>query len=166
MIERLPRQVVCLSRGVARHSSRRSGFRPSFNLPTRSLVTFDLKQLARNPEDFKAALAERGCRLNGNFDSLINDIGDLAGKRRERDELNGHRNRLAGTAGDKREEARRLRDRRARLTEEIQTLEARIETAVGSLPNLAHPTVPDGEGEQDNVCVGTWETPRPLVRAA
>ncbi len=49
----------------------------------------------------------------------------------------------------------RIRDAEA----ELPGLEARMEELLFSLPNLPDPSVPEGEGEQDNPAIRTWGTP-------
>ncbi|GAB4372657.1 MAG: serine--tRNA ligase [Deltaproteobacteria bacterium] len=49
----------------------------------------------------------------------------------------------------------RIKEREAELPE----IERKMEEILLSIPNLPHPSVPEGEGEQDNPTVRSWGTP-------
>jgi seryl-tRNA synthetase len=51
------------------------------------------------------------------------------------------------------------------LDAELKTLDERIEALVLQLPNLPHPSVPEGKNEDDNVEVRRWGAPREFAFA-
>ena len=57
------------------------------------------------------------------------------------------------------EEARKLPGKLKELEERRAEVEARLRGVLYRLPNILHPSVPIGEGEEDNVVVRTWGEP-------
>src|SRR5581483_7461463 len=55
---------------------------------------------------------------------------------------------------------REVSDRIQALNAEVRDVDARIEDLLLNLPNLPHPSVPDGKDESENVEVDRWREPQ------
>jgi len=60
------------------------------------------------------------------------------------------------------EEARDLRATIRDLEEEVKKIDEQLESLLLQVPNVPHPSVPVGKGEEDNVVVRTWGEPEKL----
>ena len=60
------------------------------------------------------------------------------------------------------EEARNLRGTVRDLEEEVKKIDEQLEALLLQVPNVPHPSVPVGKGEEDNVVVRTWGEPKKL----
>ncbi|TES88329.1 MAG: serine--tRNA ligase, partial [Dehalococcoidia bacterium] len=58
------------------------------------------------------------------------------------------------------EEARDLRSMIRDLEEEVKIIDGQLEDLLLQVPNIPHPSVPVGKGEDDNVSVRTWGEPK------
>jgi len=128
----------------------------------------DLRLIREQPEAVERALVGKGGA------ELVKQVVDLDAERRrairEAEELKALRNKLSEQiAKGKREGAdvsgqvehsRSFADRIKALDAELKQVEARIEALLVQLPNLPHPSVPPGRGEDDNVEVRHWSEPR------
>jgi len=128
----------------------------------------DLRLIREQPEAVERALVGKGGA------ELVKQVVDLDAERRrairEAEELKALRNKLSEQiAKGKREGAdvsgqvehsRSFADRIKALDAELKQVEARIEVLLVQLPNLPHPSVPPGRGEDDNVEVRHWSEPR------
>lgn len=110
--------------------------------------------------------------------SQVDRIVELSGVRGklvfERDELRARRNALSKQIGGlmregKAEEAERVKgevaDGNARIKwieDELANVETEANTLLLGLPNLTHPSTPDGEDEDDNPTLSTWGTIRSI----
>jgi len=133
----------------------------------------DPNRIAEDPGPIKSDLRRRHAAEAVHAD--VDQIVVLSGRRREliteRDTLRGQRNALSKEIGGlfkqgKRDEAEVLKAKvqagNARievLEEELGVLEAERDALGLGLPNLLHPDVPDGKGEEDNVQIDAWGTP-------
>jgi len=84
----------------------------------------------------------------------------LKKERNERSREIGERLRSGGEADAARATVRDLGDRIAALEVELGEIERALEGALASIPNLPHPSVPDGRASGDNVVVRSWGEPR------
>ncbi|SCY81708.1 serine--tRNA ligase [Paracoccus tibetensis] len=132
----------------------------------------DIRAIRDNPEAFEAALNRRG--LTG----LTSQILSLDGARRERisaaETAQAEQNRASkdvGAAKARGEEAEfeRLRvlvaEKKAdvaRMQAEAGDLDGQLRDLLLTIPNLPLESVPDGGGEEDNVELRRWGTPRAL----
>ena len=128
----------------------------------------DLRLIREQPEAVERALVGKGGA------ELVKQVVDLDAERRrairEAEELKALRNKLSEQiAKGKREGAdvsgqvehsRSFADRIKALDAELKQVEARIEALLVQIPNLPHPSVPPGRGEDDNVEVRHWSEPR------
>ena len=128
----------------------------------------DPKLLRSDPEAVAGNLARRGFTLD------VGALRTLEERRKaaqiESDRLRAERNASAkavGAAKGRGEDAAALLARGEQLTGELaraeQTLsaiQAELERWQLALPNLLHESVPQGDGEQDNLEMRRWGTPR------
>jgi seryl-tRNA synthetase len=133
----------------------------------------DLRQIREQPEAVERALAGKGGA------ELVKDIVAYDTTRRqlikEAEELKAHRNRASEAIGQARRrgedasaEMARMREVGERikgLDEQAKDVDARIEALLVQIPNLPHPSAPAGRGEDDNVEVRRWGTPRAFAFA-
>ncbi len=130
----------------------------------------DVKALRDDPEGVKARLARRN---SGEANDALARLLDIDARRRpillEVENLKAERNRASEAIGKKakageavsalREETRALGDRIKALDAGLAALDAERDALALTIPNLPHPSVPDGRGSDDNVEVRRWGTP-------
>lgn len=120
----------------------------------------DIKFIRENPEAFDVALARRG------LDALSNDILLLDGKSRAEktaaQEVVAEINRLSKQIGQAmaakdnafaeqlKRDVQALKDRNAQGESDV---EAQLTDRLAAIPNLPHPSVPDGKDETENAVV-------------
>ncbi len=134
-----------------------------------------LKDIRRDPQQVKAALARRGYAPVSRVDEIMEMDARRRRLQQQRDELLNQSKKMAAEVGrlfkqGEREAADKARAEAAALKESVKTVEqqlaeveAALDTLLLDLPNIPHPSVPDGQGEADNVVVRTHEAP---VRAS
>jgi seryl-tRNA synthetase len=129
-----------------------------------------LQVIRDDPDAVKAAIARKG-----EAPDAVDRIVDADARRRaveaEANELRAERNAGSREIGDlmragRRDEADALKARMAELGPridalgaELTSLEEAIERDLLLIPNLPHPSVPDGAGADDNPVVRTWGSP-------
>ncbi len=122
-----------------------------------------LKQIRENPEEVVERLRIKNFDAAGTLASILK----LDEERRQlqtsadqkQAELNKRSKEIGALFREKKvDEANRAREEMSRLKEEIKGLHARLheaeqelEALLVTLPNLPHPSVPPGKGEEDNV---------------
>ncbi|HWP35717.1 MAG TPA: serine--tRNA ligase [Thermodesulfobacteriota bacterium] len=130
----------------------------------------DLRALRADPERVRARLARRH---DPDADAALARLLELDARRRpllvEVEGLKAQRNRASEAIGKKaragedvtalREETRALGERIKRLDDELAALEAELEAVMLTIPNLPHPSVPEGRSAADNVEVRRWGEP-------
>ncbi|MER3460028.1 MAG: serine--tRNA ligase [candidate division GAL15 bacterium] len=126
----------------------------------------DLKAVREDPDTFRMALRRRG-----RDSSLVDRALELDRAWREAlqevERLRAEQNRasaeVARLSGPEREqkiaEVRALAARLKEREPEARRRRQELEQVLLLFPNVPHPSVPDGTGEQDNVVVRTWRTP-------
>jgi len=121
----------------------------------------DLKFIRENTRIVEKALKNR------QDSAPIDDILQLDAERRQKLlELESLRHTRKEAARDRkvdRESAEEARDLRATirdLEEEVKSLDSQLEELLLQVPNVPHPSVPVGKGEEDNVVVRTWGEPK------
>jgi len=130
----------------------------------------DIRLIRENPEAFDAGLARRGLpaqaaaliALDEERRAVTTQVQVAQSRRNEASKLIG----AAMGKGDK-DAAEALKAEVAALKDEMPALEARADALAGELkalleiiPNLPGADVPDGGGEEENVEVSRWGTPR------
>ena len=128
----------------------------------------DLRLLREKPDAVRRGLATKGGA------ELIPDIVTLDAERRrlikETDALKAERNRASEAIGRARRRGEDATAEQARIREvgervkaldaELRAVDEQVEALALQLPNLPHPSVPEGKGEDDNVEVRHWSEPR------
>jgi seryl-tRNA synthetase len=128
----------------------------------------DVRFIRENPEAVERALADKG------GGELIKDIVARDADRRrilkEAEDLKADRNRASeaiGQAKRRGEDASAEQARMREVSERIKALDADLKAAdeaveelLAQVPNVPHPSVPQGKSDADNVEVRRWGTPR------
>ena len=128
----------------------------------------DVQWLRSRLDEVKAALARRGAKIDwSRFEALESERKDLQTRTQE---LQAQRNALSKEVGRRKgrgEDASDLLAQLALITAELDACEERLsalltelESFFATLPNIPHPSVPDGTSEADNVEVARWGSPR------
>ncbi len=130
----------------------------------------DIRLIRDNPAAFDTQLARRGLApqaaelgaLDERRRALATDMQAVQARRNDASKLIG----AAMAKGDKdsaealKAEVAALKERLPALEAEEKDVAAQLKTALEIIPNLPAEDVPDGAGEEDNVEVATWGTPR------
>jgi seryl-tRNA synthetase len=130
----------------------------------------ELQQVRDHASEVQAALARRG--LAGVIDPLLAldarrrealvRAEALKKERNDRSRAIGEEVRAGRDAEPARAAVRELGDRIAAIEAELQEIGRTLEDALSGIPNLPHPSVPDGLTSEDNTVVRTWgEPPEP-----
>ena len=130
----------------------------------------DLKRIRTNPEEIKKALTNRG----EDFDvSVIDELISLDEERRkilvQVETLKGKRNQVSAEIPKKKKagedvtaimaEMRELGDEIKEFDVKTNEIDERIKYIMLRIPNIPHPSVPEGESDEDNVQIKTWGEP-------
>lgn len=125
------------------------------------------KQLRNNLEAVESALKKR------NFSFDINELNDLENSRKKNQiktqELQNTRNTQSKSIGKAKAAGEDIQPLLAQVADlgeqldqaksELQSIQAKINNIVMSMPNLPHESVPQGSSEDDNVEVSKWGEP-------
>ncbi|MEE9366397.1 MAG: serine--tRNA ligase [Dehalococcoidales bacterium] len=121
----------------------------------------DLRFIRENTETVEEAL------VNRQDSAPIDDILKLDAERRQKilelENLRHTRKEAAKERKTDKESTEGARDLRATirdLEEEVKGLDGQLEDLLLQVPNVPHPSVPVGKGEEDNVAVRTWGEPK------
>ena len=129
----------------------------------------DIALLRRDPDRVR-----RSAQRRGQDPSFVDRVLDLDARKRQTltavETLKAEKNALTGTikmASDRAAEAARLKPQIAALdarivadSEALPGFDTDIQKLISDVPNLLDDSVPDGAGEEDNVVVRSWGTPR------
>jgi seryl-tRNA synthetase len=121
----------------------------------------DLRFIRENSQTVEEALRNRQdsapvdeiLRLDGERRRKLLDLENFRHTRKE-----ASRERKVDKASA--EEARDLRATIRDLEEEVKKIDEQLESLLLQVPNVPHPSVPVGKGEEDNVVVRTWGEPK------
>jgi seryl-tRNA synthetase len=120
----------------------------------------DLKYIRENADLVREAVRKR--RDTAPLDEILEldserrqKIIELEDLRHERKEAARERKRDK----DSKEEGRDLRAMIKGLEDEVKILDTQLEDLLLQVPNVPHPSVPEGKGEGDNVVVRSWGEP-------
>ncbi|HEY8485946.1 MAG TPA: serine--tRNA ligase, partial [Limnochordales bacterium] len=131
----------------------------------------DLKFVRAHPDVVRQALRRRG-EPEGQLDDLLETdrlwrqtqsrLDELRALRRSRSEAIGRLRREGDHARAEAQaaEVRELGERLRELEQQARELEQRLQDMLLRLPNIPHPSVPEGASEADNVEVRRWGEPR------
>ena len=127
----------------------------------------DLRFVRENIELITEKMAERGeafdpvefLHWDGERKRLLQQLEAL---RAERNRASGQVAALKKQGKDSEAEIAKMKevsDRIKELEEEVGKCEGRLEEILLRIPNLPHPTVPPGRGDEDNQEIRRWKTP-------
>ena len=127
----------------------------------------DLKKIRNNPEEIKKALTNRG----EDFDlGTIDKVVELDEKRREKlvevENLKSKRNKESGEIAKLKRakentdslmaDMKKLSDDIKVLDLEASKIDSELEYIMMRIPNIPHPSVPEGKSDADNVEIRKW----------
>jgi seryl-tRNA synthetase len=124
----------------------------------------DLKFVRENPELVRAGLEKRGMsanldeflRLERRRREILTKVEELKRQRNLASEEVARRKQRGEDAQEIIASVRSLGEDIKRLDAELSQVEEAVHTALLSIPNLPHASVPVGKGEEDNQVVRTW----------
>src|SRR5919201_306451 len=118
----------------------------------------DVKAARADPDAFRAALARKGAAIA--FDELLEadrrwrELETRATELRARVKVKGK------PSPEQLEELRVVKDELQRVEQELATAQTAREEALAQVPNPPHPSVPDGDTEDDAEEIKRWGEPR------
>jgi seryl-tRNA synthetase len=129
----------------------------------------DIQLIRDEPQEVKASLGRRGIdvpldrilQLDAEWRSLLNEVEALKAERNKASKEIGKMKDQAARQ-ERIEAMKELGDRIDSLDGEVGQLEAKLQELMVEVPNLPHPSVPDGPDETSNVVVRTVGEPRAL----
>jgi seryl-tRNA synthetase len=130
----------------------------------------DIALIRNNPEAVREDLRKRGSleklplvdealELDRERRRLITRVNQVRHRRNTISEEIARLRKEGRDASGLIEEARKLPGRLKELEERRTKVEARLKEILYRLPNILHPSVPIGAGEEDNVVIRTWGDP-------
>jgi seryl-tRNA synthetase len=128
----------------------------------------DLRLIRERPDDIQRALADKGgaelvpeiLARDTERRRLVKEADDLKAQRNTASEAIGRAKKRGEDAGAEQARMREVGDRIKALDAELKTIDAAIEALLEQVPNVPHPSVPRGKGDEENVEVRRWGTPR------
>jgi seryl-tRNA synthetase len=130
----------------------------------------DIKAVRDDPETVKARLARRHdpeadaalarlIEVDARRRPLLAEVEGLKAERNRASEAIGKRAKAGEDVSALREQTRALGDRIKALDEQLAAVDAERDAVMLTLPNLPHPSVPDGRSSEDNPEVRRWGKP-------
>jgi seryl-tRNA synthetase len=128
----------------------------------------DLRLIREHPDDVQRALAEKGgvelipeiLARDTERRRLVKEADDLKAERNVASEAIGRAKRRGEDAGAEQARMREVGERIKALDAELKTVDTAMERLLEQVPNVPHPSVPRGKGDEENVEVRRWGTPR------
>jgi seryl-tRNA synthetase len=128
----------------------------------------DVRLIREQPEAVRRGLATKGGAelidellvLDTERRRLVRESEDLKALRNKASEAIGQAKRRGEDAGAEQTRMREVGERIKTLDAELKSVDERLEGLLLQLPNVPHPSVPVGKGEDDNVEVRHWSEPR------
>ena len=128
----------------------------------------DVRLIREQPDLVRRGLATKGggdlvsdvIALDADRRRLVRESEDLKALRNKASEAIGQAKRRGEDAGAEQARMREVGDRIKTLEIELKGVDERLDALLLQLPNLPHPSVPEGKGEDDNVEVRRWREPR------
>lgn len=128
----------------------------------------DLREIRENPEKFKTGLIRR-CEDSTVIDKvlhldeerrkLILEVETLKSKRNSESQQVGLLKKKGEDASEIIVAMKRLGDEIKELDEKQGLIETQIEELLLGIPNVPHPSIPDGKDDKENVTVNLWGEP-------
>ncbi|MDD4694573.1 MAG: serine--tRNA ligase [Firmicutes bacterium] len=128
----------------------------------------DLREIRENPEKFKTGLIRRGedrtvidkvLNLDEERRKLILEVETLKSKRNSESQQVGLLKKKGEDASEIIVAMKRLGDEIKELDEKQGLIETQIEELLLGIPNVPHPSIPDGKDDKENVTVNLWGEP-------
>ncbi len=116
-------------------------------------------RLARRHDPDALAALDRLLALDARRRPILLEVEALKAERNRASESIGRRAKAGEDVTALREETRALGVRIKGLDEQLAALDAERDATMLTIPNLPHPSVPDGRSSEDNVEVRRWGTP-------
>src|SRR5256712_11133034 len=107
-----------------------------------------------------AELVKQVVALDTSRRDLIKRADDLKADRNRASEAIGQAKKRGEDASAEMARMRDVGERIKTLDAELKQVDEQLDAPVAQLPNLPHPSAPQGRGEDDNVEVRRWGTPR------
>src|SRR6266704_2224216 len=134
----------------------------------REHAVLDIRLIRERPEEVERALAQKGgaelikgiAARDAERRRLIHESEDLKALRNKASEAIGQAKRRGEDAGAEQARMREVGERIKTLDAELKSVDERLEGLLLQLPNVPHPSVPVGKGEDDNIEVRHWSEPR------
>jgi len=128
----------------------------------------DVRLIRDQPDVVRRGLATKGganlipelIELDTERRRLVRESEDLKALRNKASEAIGQAKRRGEDASAEQARMREVGDRIKTLDAELKSVDERLEALALQLPNLPHPSVPEGKNEDDNVEVRHWSEPR------
>jgi seryl-tRNA synthetase len=128
----------------------------------------DVRQIRDQPDAVRRALATKGgadlvpelIALDTERRRLVRESEDLKALRNKASEAIGQAKRRGEDADAEQARMREVGERIKTLDTELKSVDERFAALALQLPNLPHPSVPEGKGEDDNVEVRRWSEAR------
>jgi seryl-tRNA synthetase len=128
----------------------------------------DARQIRDQPDAVRRGLATKGgadlvpewTALDTDRRRLVRESEDLKALRNKASEAIGQAKRRGEDASAEQARMREVGERIKALDAELKGVDERLEALALQMPNLPHPSVPEGKGEDDNVEVRHWSEPR------
>jgi seryl-tRNA synthetase len=131
------------------------------------MLMLDLHYVREHLEDVEGALRKRGMdrslddfrRIDRSRRDLLVQVEELKKTRNASSKKIGEVIRTGGDAESLKQEVRKIGGRISELDAELETAQRELRELMVELPNLPHPTVPEGKTEADNPVERTWGNP-------
>jgi len=128
----------------------------------------DVRLIREQPDAVRRGLATKGgadlipelLELDADRRRLVRESENLKALRNKASEAIGQAKRRGEDAGAEQARMREVGERIKTLDIELKSVDERLEALALQLPNLPHPSVPEGKSEDDNVEVRRWSEPR------
>ena len=128
----------------------------------------DLRWIRENVAEVKEAMAKRGTDVS--VDGLLQADERRRALLRETEELKARRNTVSQEVAKRKKaredaddiiaEMREVSDRIKTLDQELKEVEQEISDTLLLIPNIPHPSVPEGSDDSDNLEITRWGEPR------
>lgn len=128
----------------------------------------DLREIRENPEKFRTAQLRRGedasiidklLSLDEDRRRFILEVETLKNKRNSESQQVGILKKKGEDASAIIEEMKRLGDEIKDLDDKQNAIEKEIQEIMLGIPNVAHPSIPDGKDDKENVTVSFFSEP-------
>ena len=128
----------------------------------------DLRLIREQPEQIQRALAEKGggqlipeiVERDAERRRLVKEADDLKAERNVASEAIGRAKRRGEDAAAEQARMREVGERIKALDVELKRLDTALAELLEQVPNVPHDSVPRGKGDDENVEVRRWGTPR------